>query len=152
VPDIITVAKHFGGGVGLSAVITTAAIEEKVVSEDYAATHSHSNDPLICAAGIASLDVIQQEDTPATARRIGAHMHERLESLMQRYEMIGDIRGRGQLIGVELVRDRASKTPATEEGRAIGKFCFEHGLIFSLRREGSVLRFVPPRHDDPRPG
>ena len=144
VPDIITLAKHFGGGVGLSAVITTAAIEEKVVSEGYAATHSHSNDPLICAAGIASLDVIQQEDTPAAARRIGAQMHERLEALMQRYEMVGDLRGRGQLIGVELVRDRASKTPATEEGRAIGKFCFEHGLIFSLRREGSVLRFVPP--------
>jgi 2,2-dialkylglycine decarboxylase (pyruvate) len=149
VPDIITIAKHFGGGVGLSAVITTAAIEDKVVSEGYAATHSHSNDPLICAAGIASLDVIAQEDVPAKARRIGAHMRERLETFMQRYEMIGDIRGRGQLIGVELVRDRASKTPATEEGKAIGRMCFERGLIFSLRREGSVLRFVPPATTTP---
>ena len=120
-----------------------------MVSEGYAATHSHSNDPLICAAGIASLDVIAQEDVPATARRIGAHMRERLETFMQRYEMIGDIRGRGQLIGVELVRDRASKTPATEEGKAIGRMCFERGLIFSLRREGSVLRFVPPATTTP---
>jgi 2,2-dialkylglycine decarboxylase (pyruvate) len=62
VPDIITIAKHFGGGIGLSAVITTAAIEEKVVAEGYSSTHSHSNDPLICAAGIASLDVVSQED------------------------------------------------------------------------------------------
>ncbi len=149
VPDIVTVAKHFGGGVGVSALITSAAIEDKVVAEGYAATHSHSNDPLICAAGIASLDVIEQEDTPAKARAIGAHMRERLDALMQRYDMIGDIRGRGQLIGVELVRDRSTKTPATEEGRAIGRLCFEAGLIFSLRREGSVLRFVPPATTTP---
>ena len=76
-------------------------------------------------------------------------MHERLGAHMQRYEMIGDIRGRGQLTGVELVRDRAGKEPATEEGRAIGAYCFERGLIFSLRRNGSVLRFVPPATTTP---
>lgn len=144
VPDIVTMAKHLGGGVGVSAVTTTAEIEDKVVASGYAATHSHSNDPLICAAGVASLDVIAEEDVPAKARKIGAQMRERLEALMQRYEMIGDIRGRGQLTGIELVRDRHRKDPATEEGRAIGRYCFEHGLIFSLRRNGSVLRFVPP--------
>jgi len=144
VPDIVTVAKHLGGGVGISAVTTTAEIEEKVVSQGYAATHSHANDPLICAAGVASLDVIEQEDVPAKARAIGTRMRERLEALQQRYEMIGDIRGRGQLMGIELVRDRQSKEPATEEGRAIGQYCFERGLIFSVRRNGSVLRFVPP--------
>jgi 2,2-dialkylglycine decarboxylase (pyruvate) len=149
VPDIVTVAKHFGGGVGISAVTTSASIEEAVVAAGYSATHSHSNDPLICAAGIASLDVVAEEDVPAKARRIGAHMHERLAAHMQRYEMIGDIRGRGHLIGVELVRDRAGKEPATDEGRAIGAYCFERGLIFSLRRDGSVLRFVPPATTTP---
>jgi 2,2-dialkylglycine decarboxylase (pyruvate) len=149
VPDIVTVAKHFGGGVGISAVTTSASIEEAVVAAGYSATHSHSNDPLICAAGIASLDVVAEEDVPAKARRIGTQMHERLAGHMQRYEMIGDIRGRGQLIGVELVRDRAGKEPATDEGRAIGAYCFERGLIFSLRREGSVLRFVPPATTTP---
>ena len=144
VPDIVTVAKHFGGGVGISAVTTSAAIEEKVVSQGYAATHSHANDPLICAAGVASLDVIEQEDVPKKARQIGARMRERLEALQQRYEMIGDIRGRGQLMGIELFRDRQSKEPATDEGRGIGQYCFERGLIFSIRRNGSVLRFVPP--------
>jgi len=149
VPDIVTVAKHLGGGVGISAVTTTAEIEERVVSQGYAATHSHANDPLICAAGVASLDVIEQEDVPAKARAIGARMRERLEALQQRYEMIGDIRGRGQLMGIELVRDRQSKEPATEEGRAIGQYCFERGLIFSIRRNGSVLRFVPPATTTP---
>jgi 2,2-dialkylglycine decarboxylase (pyruvate) len=144
VPDIVTTAKHLGGGVGISAVTTTAEIEDKVVTSGYAATHSHSNDPLICAAGIASLDIIAEEDVPAKARKIGAQMRDRLDALMQRYEMIGDIRGRGQLTGIELVRDRHRKEPATEEGRAIGRYCFEQGLIFSLRRNGSVLRFVPP--------
>jgi 4-aminobutyrate aminotransferase-like enzyme len=71
-------------------------------------------------------------------------MKERLEVLAQRYELIGDIRGRGQLMGIELVRDRYTKEPATVEGKSIAKHCFENGLIFSVRREGSVLRFVPP--------
>ena len=149
VPDLVTVAKHFGGGVGISAVTTTAAIEDKVVNDGYAATHSHSNDPLICAAGVASLDVIEGEDVPAKARKIGAQMRERLEALMQRYEIVGDVRGRGQLTGVELVRSRSTKEPATDEGREIGKLCFARGLIFSLRRNGSVLRFVPPATTTP---
>jgi len=149
VPDIITLAKHLGGGVGVSALTTSVAIEDKVIASGYAATHSHANDPLICAAGVASLDVIEQEDVPAKARRIGAHMHERLDALQQRYELIGDVRGQGQITGIELVRDRRTKEPATDEGRAIGKACFEQGLIFSLRRGGSVLRFVPPATTTP---
>jgi 2,2-dialkylglycine decarboxylase (pyruvate) len=144
VPDIVTLAKHFGGGVGISAVVTSAEIEATVIERGFVATHSHSNDPLICAAGIASLDVIEEEDVPAKARTIGAAMLERLEALSQRYELIGQVRGRGQLLGIELVRDRQSKEPASEEGRRIHKMCFERGLIFSLRRNGSVLRFVPP--------
>lgn len=144
IPDIITVAKHFGGGVGVSAVITTEKIEETVVNKGYAATHSHANDPLICAAGTASLDVIENENVPEKAKKIGLRIREWLDGFQQRYEMIGDIRGRGQLTGVELVRSRQTKEPATDEGRAIGKECFSNGLIFSIRRNGSVLRLVPP--------
>ena len=149
VPDILTLAKHFGGGVGVSAVVTTAAIEERVVASGYAATHSHSNDPLICAAGSASLDVIVEEDVPARARAIGERILGHLEALRQRYEIIGDVRGRGQLIGIELVRDRNSKEAATEEGQEVGRRCFADGLIFRLRRGGSVLRLVPPATTTP---
>jgi 2,2-dialkylglycine decarboxylase (pyruvate) len=141
---MITVAKHFGGGVSISAVTTTAAIEAKVVESGFINTHSHSNDPLACAAGIASLDVIEDEDMPAKARAIGARFKGHLETLAQRYEQIGDVRGRGLLLGIELVEDRHSRKPADAVGQAVYRHCFEHGLIFSQRRGGSVLRFVPP--------
>lgn len=144
VPDMITVAKHFGGGISISAVSTTAAIEERVVEKGFVNTHSHSNDPLACAAGIASLDVIENEDMPARARAIGARFKGHLEALAQRYEAIGDVRGRGLLLGVELVEDRHSRRPAYALGQAVYRHCFERGLIFSQRRQGSVLRFVPP--------
>lgn len=144
VPDMITVAKHFGGGVSISAVTTTAAIEEKVVETGFINTHSHSNDPLACAAGIASLDVIEGEDMPAKARGIGTRFKSHLEALAQRYQQIGDVRGRGLLLGIELVEDRHSRKPAHALGRAVYRHCFERGLIFSQRRQGSVLRFVPP--------
>src|SRR4029077_15848957 len=111
VPDIITVAKHFGGGISISAVSTTAEIEAKVVERGFIATHSHSNDPLACAAGIASLDVIEGEDMPAKARAIGTRFKGHLEALAQRYHPIGDVRGRGLLLGVELVEDRHSRKP-----------------------------------------
>ena len=144
VPDIVTLAKHFGGGVCVSSVTTSAEIEEQVVASEFVVTHSHSNDPLACAAGTASLDVIEQEDVPSKARQIGGWLRSRLEALAQRFEMIGDLRGRGLLQGIELVRSRATREPATEEGREVASRCLEQGLIFSQRREGSVLRFVPP--------
>ena len=144
VPDILTLAKHFGGGVCLSSVSTSAEIEERVVADEFIVTHSHSNDPLACAAGRATLDVLEGEGLPGAARRLGSRLKSKLQALAERFEVIGDVRGRGLLLGVELVRDRETKEPATSEGRAIAQRCLEDGLIFSLRREGSVLRFVPP--------
>ena len=149
VPDIITVAKHFGGGVSISAVTSTAEIEETVVATGFVNTHSHSNDPLACAAGIASLDVIEGEDMPARAREIGARFKAHLDTLAQRYEQIGDVRGRGLLLGIELVEERHSRRPAEPLGRRVYKHCFDRGLIFSQRRGGSVLRFVPPMTTTP---
>ncbi len=144
VPDMITVAKHFGGGISISAVSTTPEIEEQVVEKGFINTHSHSNDPLACAAGIASLDVIEHEDMPAKARAIGGRFKAHLETLAQRYEAIGDVRGRGLLLGIELVEDRHGRRPAHALGQKVHRHCFERGLIFSQRRQGSVLRFVPP--------
>ena len=144
VPDIITLAKHFGGGICISSVTTSAEIEERVVADEFIVTHSHSNDPLACAAGTATLDVLEQEDLAGKARRLGDVLKSRLNELAERFDVIGDIRGRGLLQGIELVRDRRTKEPATSEGLAITERCLRNGLIFSVRREGSVLRFVPP--------
>jgi 2,2-dialkylglycine decarboxylase (pyruvate) len=125
-------------------VSTTAEIEATVIERGYTITHSHSNDPLACAAGIASLDVIEGENVPAKAAALGDYFKAHLAALAQRWEQIGDVRGRGLLLGVELVEDRHAKKPAFALGRAVHRYCFEKGLIFSLRRDGSVLRFVPP--------
>ena len=144
VPDIFTISKHFGGGIAISAVITTDAIEERAVDTGLVVAHSHSNDPLTCNAAIASLDIILEESLTDVADRIGRYWQGHLRRLQERHELIGDVRGRGLLQGVELVTDRESRTPAYAQGREIGRRCLEHGLIVSVRRNGSALRFVPP--------
>ena len=144
VPDIVTLAKHFGGGVCISAVITSAEIEERVTADEFIVTHSHSNDPLACAAGIASLDVVEQDRVPEKARALGGYLKAKLQGLADRFELIGDVRGRGLLQGIELVHSRETKEPATDAGPRIAAHALREGLIFSVRREGSVLRFVPP--------
>ncbi|MCH8802422.1 MAG: aminotransferase class III-fold pyridoxal phosphate-dependent enzyme, partial [Chloroflexi bacterium] len=144
VPDIFTISKHFGGGVAISATITTDEIEEKVSASGLVVGHSHSNDPMPCNAAIASIDIILEEMLVDVSQRIGAYWREHLERLAQKHEIIGDIRGRGLLQGIELVTDRLTREPAFQEGRAIGRLCLENGLILSVRRSGSVFRFVPP--------
>ena len=144
VPDIFTVSKHFGGGVAISATITTDEIEEKVSASGLVVGHSHSNDPMPCNAAIASIDIILEEVLVDVSQRIGAYWREHMERLAHKHEIIGDIRGRGLLQGIEFVSDRLSREPAFREGRAIGRSCLENGLILSVRRNGSVFRFVPP--------
>ena len=145
VPDIMTLSKHFGGGLPISAMVTTDAVAERALAGGLTFGHSHSSDPIACTAGLASLDVIEEEDVPAKARAIGARWRERMEELQQRFPMIGDVRGRGCLQGVELVRDRATKEPAREEAQEVYRDCLADGLLFSARgRHGNVLRFVPP--------
>jgi 2,2-dialkylglycine decarboxylase (pyruvate) len=144
VPDIFTISKHFGGGVAISAAITTDDIEEKASETGLVVGHSHSNDPMPCNAAIASIDIILEEMLVDVAQRMGAYWKEHLERLAQRHEIIGDTRGRGLLQGIELVKDRVTREPAFEEGRQIGRLCLENGLIMSVRRGGSVFRFVPP--------
>ena len=140
-PDIFTISKHFGGGVAISATITTDEIEEKVSASGLVVGHSHSNDPMPCNAAIASIDIILEEMLVDVSNRIGAYWREHLERLAKKHEIIGDVRGRGLLQGIELVTDRQTREPAYEQGRAIGRWCLENGLILSVRRKGSVFRF-----------
>ena len=144
VPDIFTISKHFGGGVAISATITTDEIEEKVSASGLVVGHSHSNDPMPCNAAIASIDIVLEEMLVDVSQRIGAYWREHLERLAQKHQIIGDIRGRGLLQGIELVNDRLTREPAYQEGRTIGRLCLENGLVLSVRRNGSVFRFVPP--------
>lgn len=147
VPDIMTVSKHFGGGVPVSAICATAEVADKAVANGYFATRSHATDPLLCAAGSASIDVVVEEQLPGSAHRIGERIKGAFHEMAKEHELIGDVRGRGCLLGVELVTDREKKTAADAETKAIQKYCEEKGLILQLRgTEGrlNVLRLVPP--------
>jgi len=144
VPDIFTVSKHFGGGIAISAAVTTDEIEEKVSESGFVVGHSHSNDPLPSNAAIASIDIILEEVLVDVAKKIGEYWRAHLEELARRHPIIGDIRGRGLIQGIELVEDRATRVPAFQAGQQVGRLCMDDGLIFSLRRRGSVIRFVPP--------
>ena len=143
-PDILTVSKHLGGGIAISATVTTDEIEERVAQTGYVVGHSHTNDPVTCNAGIASIDIILEENLVEKARKLGAYWRGHLETLQRDHEVVGDVRGRGLIQGIELVKDRNTKEPAFQQGTEIGRRCLKDGLIFSLRRGGSVIRFVPP--------
>lgn len=147
VPDIMTMSKTLGGGLPLAAVATTAKIEEDIHSKKFAFYTSHVSDPLAAEVGIAVLNVIQKERLVDRANQMGAYLRTRLEELQQRYEVIGDLRGLGLLLGVELVADRVSRTPAHKLGALTTKKCFERGLSMNIRRRperGSVWRIAPP--------
>ncbi len=147
VPDIMTMSKTLGGGLPLAAVATTAAIEEKLHANKFTYYTSHVSDPLTAEVGLAVLDVIQREGLVERANVMGDYLRGRLEGLQQKYDVIGDVRGLGLLIGVELVSDRASRAPAHALGALTTQKCFENGLSMNIRRRperGSVWRIAPP--------
>jgi 2,2-dialkylglycine decarboxylase (pyruvate) len=146
-PDIMTVSKHFGAGLPIAAVTTSAAIAELAVSNGYFATRSHACDPIACAAGVASIDIIQEEKLVERAAAIGIRMRAALADMAQEIGAIGEIRGRGVLYGVELVEDRASKAPANALCRTVVAQCQQEGLLLQSRGSHgrmNVVRLVPP--------
>jgi 2,2-dialkylglycine decarboxylase (pyruvate) len=147
VPDIMTMSKTLGGGLPVAATATTAKIEEAVHEKGFNFYTSHVSDPLMAEVGLAVLKVIAEEQLVERARTMGAYMRRRFEDLQQRYEAIGDVRGAGLLLGVELVQDRASRKPAHELGARTTRKCLEQGLSMNIRRRperGSVWRIAPP--------
>ena len=147
VPDIMTMSKTLGGGLPLAAVSTTAKIVEVLHQKHFTFYTSHVSDPLTAEVGLAVLKVIKEGNLIARANEMGGYLRRRFEELQQRYEVIGDIRGAGLLLGVELVTDRVSRNPAHELGAMTTRKCFENGLSMNIRRRperGSVWRIAPP--------
>ena len=146
-PDILTLSKTLGAGLPLAAMMTTAEIEEKAHERGYLFYTTHVSDPLPAAVGLAVLDVVESEKLVDRARQSGERLRQGLLSLQQRYECIGDVRGRGLLIGLEIVSGRKSKEPAGELGSRIGEEAMRRGLstnIVRLPAMGSVFRIAPP--------
>lgn len=146
-PDIMSVSKSLGGGLPFAATITTEAIEQTVHERGFTYYTSHVSDPLPAAAGLAVLRTIVEDNLVERAHTVGNYLRGRLEGLMDKYEEIGDIRGLGLLLGVELVKDRQTKEAYHELGEITTKRCFELGLSMNIRRRkerGSVWRIAPP--------
>jgi 2,2-dialkylglycine decarboxylase (pyruvate) len=146
-PDILTLSKTLGAGLPLAAMMTTAEIEEMAHERGFLFYTTHVSDPLPAAVGLAVLDVVEEEKLVDKARRSGDQLRQGLLSLKQRFECIGDVRGRGLLIGLEIVSDRKSKEPAGELGSRIGEEAMRRGLstnIVKIPGMGSVFRIAPP--------
>ena len=144
IPDIMTLSKHFGGGMEVSAMISTPEVEEKAYAAGLVMGHSHTNDPVSCSAGIASVKLAVDEGLPAKAKAMGKYWRGHLEAIAKRWGLVGDIRGRGLLQGMEFVRDLETKEAYFGFAKKVGKLCNEKGLFLSVRRKDSTLRFVPP--------
>jgi 2,2-dialkylglycine decarboxylase (pyruvate) len=142
IPDIVTVSKHFGGGIAISALVTTSEIEEQAIDNGFSYSHSHSADPLGCVAALATIDAIEEDGLVARSNEIGGYWRNHLEELAKTHDSIADIRGRGLLQAIEL-RD-PDGSPGSTVGPIAAAQCLKNGLLFSVRRGGSVFRFTPP--------
>jgi 4-aminobutyrate aminotransferase/(S)-3-amino-2-methylpropionate transaminase len=142
-PDLVTIAKSLAAGFPLSAVVGRAEVMDAPAPGGLGGTFA--GNPVACAAGLAVLDVMRDERLPERAARIGSVVEERMRSWAAEHEMVGDVRVIGAMAGMELVRDRKSKTPAdTETARILGA-ARERGLL--LLRSGShhnVIRTLMP--------
>ena len=118
VPDIVTMGKPIGNGHPMAALVTTREIAASF-NNGMEYFNTFGGNPVSCAAGLAVLDVIEQGDLRRNAAEIGAYLVERFRDMQARYEIIGDVRGMGLFLGIELVEDRRSKVPATALAKKI---------------------------------
>jgi 2,2-dialkylglycine decarboxylase (pyruvate) len=145
VPDFVTLSKTLGAGLALSAVITTAEIEARCFERNFHFYTTHASDPLPAAVGLKVIEIVLRDRLAERALVAGARLRAGFAAIMQRYEAVGDIRGRGLLMGVELVEDRRSKKPAAGLARRVMDRCLELGLSTSVvRGDWGVFRIAPP--------
>jgi 2,2-dialkylglycine decarboxylase (pyruvate) len=146
-PDILTLSKTLGAGLPLAAVVTSAEIEELAHERGYLFYTTHVSDPLPAAVGLRVLDVVARDGLVARANVMGERLRSGLLDLMERFECVGDVRGRGLLLGMEIVKDRRTKAPADGLGTRITRECMNLGLsmnIVQLPGMGGVFRIAPP--------
>jgi 4-aminobutyrate aminotransferase/(S)-3-amino-2-methylpropionate transaminase len=143
VPDMITTAKSLAAGMPISAVVGKREIMDSVHPGGVGGTYS--GNALGCAAGLAVLDILESEDLFSRADIIGEKIKTRFETLQKSFPVIGNVRGLSAMVGMELVHDRESKTPAPELARAVVSHCFENGLmLLATGTYGNVLRVLSP--------
>ena len=144
IPDIVTMGKPMGNGHPLAAVVTTPEIAQAFANGmEY--FNTFGGNPVSCAVGLAVLDVIADEGLQAHAREVGATLKGWLREIAERHPLIGDVRGLGLFLGVELVRDRETLAPAAEESAALIEWAKDRGVLLGV--DGplhNVLKIKPP--------
>ncbi|WP_331770205.1 aspartate aminotransferase family protein (plasmid) [Embleya sp. NBC_00888] len=147
VPDILTLSKTLGAGLPLAAVVTSAEIEQEAYDRGFLFFTTHVADPLPAAVGNTVLDVLIADRLDERARTLGAFLRQGLADIAARHAVVGDIRGRGLLAGLELVVDRETKQSSDALGARVTRRCLELGLhmnIVQLPGMGGVFRIAPP--------
>lgn len=146
-PDFLTLSKTMGGGLPLAATVTSKAIEEDCFEKGFIYMTSHVSDPLCAAVGLATIDILIQQRMAERAKELGQYLKDQLIALQQKHECIGDVRGKGLLLGLEIVKDRESKIPDSDMGSKISDRCLELGLsmnIVRIKGYAGVFRIAPP--------
>jgi 4-aminobutyrate aminotransferase/(S)-3-amino-2-methylpropionate transaminase len=142
VPDLVTVAKGIAGGLPLAGVVGRAELMDAVHPGGLGGTYG--GNPVACAAALAAIDTIEADDLPARAQTLGKVMLDRLHALAGRYPQLGDVRGRGAMVAVELVRPGTTEPDAALTA-AVAKACHARGVVvLTAGTYGNVLRFLPP--------
>src|SRR6266446_5735832 len=143
VPDIVTMAKGIGNGCPLGAVVTTPKIAQTLANRLH--FNTFGGNPVVCAQGSAVLDVIEREKLQENSLNIGNKILADLNQLKEKYQLIGDVRGKGLLLGIELVKDRETKEPGREECAQVLENCKNMGLLLGKGGLwGQTIRFSPP--------
>ncbi|NMK46584.1 aspartate aminotransferase family protein [Achromobacter sp. Bel] len=143
VPDIVTMGKPMGNGHPIAGVVARPEIFERF-GRDARYFNTFGGNPVSSAAALATLDVIQDEGLQANAARTGAYLRDKFREMAQKHPWIGDVRGDGLFMGIELVKDQAAKTPATEETHRFVNLMREHRVLLSATGlRGNVIKLRP---------
>jgi len=142
-PDLMTVAKSLAAGMPLSAVVGRKEMMEVV--HPFGLGGTYGGNPVACRAGLAVMEIFEEENLLQAAETLGKKLKKRFDAFQKEYELIGEVRGMGPMMALELVKDRETKEPATDEAKALVKFCYDKGLIIlSCGNFGNVIRTLMP--------